>query len=338
MRPLPPDQRLTENRLALLDGLDDLPEGVHEIPALRHGDLVTLARTLRRLIRRLLHLVSHPWSGYSVQSAQPPTPLFPPPHPLDAARLRHQRSREGLKRLEAALDDFSGLHEGRYGPETLPLAYLDADTENWLPLPDFTAAPIAAVFEASEMLYNLKVALDYALYALFKDALAKGRFTPAMCKSSRHFAKLEERVQFPIVSSPEKLRPWRSEHWQWLRKEERTLIRRSQPYHRPLMAYLGYGYHNLDKHRDLQPFIVEVDLSRASFRDIDAVTDPPCLRWQNIPVYGFNTEGLPSNRPVAMYANGSVSVLLQDRAPVVETLQVLETEIASLISDLSAAF
>ena len=38
------------------DRLDDLPEGIHEIPALRHGDLHTLRRALRGL---LLHGLLH---------------------------------------------------------------------------------------------------------------------------------------------------------------------------------------------------------------------------------------------------------------------------------------
>jgi hypothetical protein len=273
-----------------------------------------------------------------VQPGTRSTPLFPPPHPLDAARLRHQRGREGLKKLETVLNEFAALHEGRYGPEILPHAYLDADTGNWAPFPDFTAAPLTAVFETSEMLYNLKVALDYATYALFKQALTQGRIAPAMFKSSRDFDRLEKAVQFPIMDTPQQLRAWRSKHWQWLQREGRAVLRSAQPYKRPLMRYLGDSYHNLDKHRDLQPFIVKVDLSRATLQDTGATTSREGLRWENIPVYGLNTEGIPPNRPVSVYVNGSVSVLLQDGSPVIETLQVLETEVAALIDALALAF
>ncbi len=251
------------------------------------------------------------------------TPARPPSRqPLDAARLRHERGRECLRNVEAALDAFAVLHDRGSPIHGQALAYQDAVTGEWLPLPWYATAPLEVTFGMSEMLYNLKVSLDYVTYALFKQALSAGRI------SRRDFDRLEKGVQFPIMDTPQQLRAWRSKHWQWLQREERAIIRRAQPYRRPLMRFLGDSYHNLDKHRDLQTLVVEVDLSRAIFRDTRAITASSDLE----------AEPLPAGRPVAVYVHGSVEVLLPDRTPLVETLKVLESEVAALIYASSLAF
>jgi hypothetical protein len=93
------------------------------------------------------------------------------------------------------------------------------------------------------------------------------------------------------------------------------------------MHLLGDLYHNLDKHRDLQRIAAYVDLGAATIRPIEGLRS------------GEADEAEPwAERPVAMYVGGAVEVTLQDGSPVVETLQVLESEIAALIDAFSVAF
>jgi hypothetical protein len=201
-------------------------------------------------------------------------------------------------------------------------AYQDTDTGEWVPMPWYRTPPLEVTFEMSEMVYNLKVSLDYVTYALFKQALSAGRIT------RREFDRLEKRVDFPIMDKPKKFASWCSKHRKWLRKTECTVFEGAQPYRRRVMRYLGDSYHNLDKHRDFQPLIVEVDLSRAEFRDVGLTTADD----------DFQTESLPAGTPVHMYACGSVEIFLDGRTPLVETLQVLQTEVGSLIDAFSLAF
>lgn len=172
------------------------------------------------------------------------------------------------------------------------------------------------------MLYNLKVALDYCVYALFKQALSAERIT------RREFDRLEKSVQFPIMDTPKKLRAWREKHWHWLRPDERAVIRRAQPYRRKSMHFLGDGYHNLDKHRDLQPLVLDVDLTGARFREI------PELRTED----DVQAEPGTMSRPVAVYVNGAIEIRFSDRSPLIETLEVLESEVRALIDAFGLAF
>jgi hypothetical protein len=268
------------------------------------------------------------------------TTTFPPEaHPLDAARLRHQRGLEGLVNVQNIIEAFARLHRGEFR-EDPPLAYLDADTNNWIPLPFYRRPPLKLVFEVSEMVYNLKVALDYSTYALFEKALEEGRIAPSMFESDAEFSRFERSVQFPIMDTPEKFSAWARKHRQWLCPTERAVFKAAQPYRRQLIRFLGDDYHNLDKHRGIQEFSVEVDLSSAVLRKTEAFTTAEhVLEWEGIPVYGFETkESFPPNRPVSVYARGSVEIFLPGRLPVVPTLKVLESEVGSLIDALSLAF
>lgn len=252
-----------------------------------------------------------------------PTLPWESPHPLDAARLRHQRGGECFENVKTALDKFASTHADGWLSATGPAyAYQDTDTGEWTPLIWYRTAPLEVTFEMSEMLYNLKVSLDYATYALFNQALRKGRISQA------DFDALERFVQFPIMDSPKKLQAWRAKPRKWLRKEEWTVLELAQPYRRPFMRYLGDGYHNLDKHRDLQPLVVDVDLSGACFQDVGLTTAGD----------DFKTESVPAGTPVYMYAHGSIEVFLDGRTPLVETLQVLQSEVGSLIDAFGLAF
>jgi hypothetical protein len=243
-------------------------------------------------------------------------------HPLDAARRRHQRSGECLVNAHDAVREFETLHRGHSAEHGQPLAYQDADSGNWLPLSWYASAPTALTFAISEMLYNLKVSLDYVMYALAKQALADGRL------SRRQFGALEKAVQFPLMDSPKKLRSWRKTHWDWLRPGERALIRSAQPYRRTFMRLLGDSYHNLDKHRDLQPLVVDVDLTGAFIRDIHATTAGGHLE----------AEGVPAGQPVGVYVNGAVRVAFSDGSLVIPTLKVLESEVGALQDAFALAF
>jgi hypothetical protein len=220
------------------------------------------------------------------------------------------------------------MHESGSPIHGQALAYSDPNTNEWVPLPWYAAAPLAVVFEMSEMVYHLKVALDYTTYALFKQALHDGRISPRLFKSQRDFDRLEKSVQFPIMDTPQKFKTWCQKHRQWLRLRERTAIEGAQPYKRRFMRYLGDGYHNLDKHRDIQTLTVEIDLSSATFRDTGATTAGGDLQ----------TEGVPPDRPAAVYGKGAAEIFLDGRTPLVQTLQVLQSEVGALIDALSLAF
>ena len=302
------------------NGVAHTPGREVEPPRRRRSNVLVAARQRRRT-----DLAS---SAPAMVRVFEPMPWNGRPHPLDAARLRHERSQECLREVEAAWLDFVVLHDRGSPVHGNALAYQDEDSGQWIPLPWYATAPLKVTFATSEMLYNLKVALDYATYALFKQALAQGVIAPAMFKSRRDLARLEKGVQFPIMDTPEKAQAWRREKGSWLGEPEWTVIERAQPYRRPTMHLLGDGYHNLDKHRDLQPLRVEVDLSRANFRRAALTTLGD----------DFEAESVPAGRPMAVYVRGAVEVFLDGRTPLRETLQVLVEEVGALIDDLSAAF
>jgi hypothetical protein len=239
--------------------------------------------------------------------------------PLASSYLRHSRSRESLYELYRLIGVFK---EDRAGGV---LAYQDRKTGKFHVFQHVEKSiPLEITLEASEMIYNLRVSLDYAFYALAKQAVADGRL------SESDFVDLEESLYFPIMDCPKKFAKWLAgPKGVWLTQPVSTAIERSQPYKRSFMWRLGRLYHNLDKHRDLQPFIPEYDFSGGTLHEAP---------WED-EAGQMHTEPQPLTvNPMGVYVGASVEVAFEDGTPLIETLELLQSEVCALIDALSLAF
>jgi hypothetical protein len=95
------------------------------------------------------------------------------------------------------------------------------------------------------------------------------------------------------------------------------------------MELLGNRFHNLDKHREFQPLVVNVDLSAAVVRVIDGLTTGSGDLHAAIE---------PRGRPVAVYARGRVNITFEDGRAIVPTLRRLEVKVSALIDAFVLAF
>lgn len=235
--------------------------------------------------------------------------------PLDAARLRHKRSRECLNEAVRLIREFQETAFGR-------LTYQEAEGDPWRPLAHPRFAPLEIPLEVSETLYNLKATLDYAMYALLKEALKRRRLP------RYKFLKVERRIQFPLKDTPKKFDAWKAREGYWLLIKHAALIERAQPYNRPMMRLLGDDYHNLDKHREVQPLVAEYDLS-----DLPEVVVIP---WEEARRLDAEVRSGPAN--VGVYRGGSVEVTFEDGSPAVPTLKRLVTDVRTVIDALDSYF
>jgi len=239
-------------------------------------------------------------------------------HPLDSSNLRHSRSLEYLGELYRLVRIFT---EERSRSILVLQDRQSGEFRSFQPIEK--QVPLQIALEASEMIYNLRVALDYAFYALAKQAVADGRLSQA------DFVAIERELYFPIMDTPKKFAGWRKgSKGHWVTKSVCTVLEGAQPYKRPFMRLLGDLYHNLDKHRDIQPFMPKYAFTGGRFIPVPWEDESGAL----------HTEPHPSMEPMGVYQGASVEVALPDGTPVVEALELLQSEVRALIDTLSLAF
>jgi hypothetical protein len=231
-----------------------------------------------------------------------------PRYPLDGADLRVARGREHLSDIK---DIVARVSER----PPIVLAYGDPSKGTFHPIQPL-APPLQLSIRVGEMLYNLKAALDYILHVFLKNALDHGKIAES------RFESLEGKLQFPIKECEEKLATWRKDWGEWLRKEQFELIEGAQPYGQGTwLRRLGNLYHHLDKHRELQPLQLLAELEGGRLIPIPISSEVPVEE----------AERLAREKPVGVYQGGSFEVAFSDGAPVVETLEVIQSEVFALI-------
>jgi len=237
-----------------------------------------------------------------------------PEYPLDAPTLRYRRARESFWRVNDLVLDFAEYHRRRG-----MLAYKKKESDPWQPVGrDFRMfVPTEVALEVSELLYNLRVALDYVMYALFTQALADARVT------AEDFEKRHTRISFPILQDERAFVAWRKDS-SWIEPERVKLIEGVRPFEHPMLL-LGPEYHYLDKHRDLPSLAADFDLTGGK-----VLPGPP---WASDDER-LKAEAAGTAGPTGWYVGAKVAVSFPDGSPLVETLETLLGRVDGLIEDL----
>jgi hypothetical protein len=233
-----------------------------------------------------------------------------PLYPLDGADLRAARGREHLLDIRDIVHRFA--HDLR---PTGVLAYGDPVKGTFHAIEPL-APPLQLSIRVGEMLYNLRAALDYILHVFLRNALDHEKI------AEERFKTLEGILQFPIADSEITLAGWRKRKGEWLREEQFALIGAAQPYGRDTwLKRLGSLYYNLDKHRELQPLLLVAELKGGYLIPIPISSEVP----------PEEAERMAREKPVGAYRGGSFEVAFSDGAPIVETLEVIQSEVSALI-------
>lgn len=212
------------------------------------------------------------------------------PHPLDVCLLRVQRARQHFERLQSAFNVIP------VQAKSITLAsYFETDANKLIvTIATVPELPLEWSLDASECLFNLRVALDYLAWQLAVWNLQRqGKTRDPLFDT-----------QYPIATSKQKLK---GRQIQDLAPDHRAIIERAQPYgpdhmaqyanviargmkpeilaKQHVVAALG-SLNNADKHRLLYPTAVSATVTRiGDFTTFDCEVANPNFFIQGPPPF-----------------------------------------------------
>jgi hypothetical protein len=228
-------------------------------------------------------------------------------HPLDGALLRVKRAEKRLGDLQAGL---SGLTEAERDAFDRTVLVVDKETktpkegrkliEALHPKPK-EAPPIFSVL-VGETVYNLRAALDYLIYAL----------------AEHDFGKPVAGTQFPIEDTPHGFAGRKKTYLGGVNAAHIAAIEQLQPYKGCDWTRRLRSISNPDKHRHLT--------SVQNRNDVQSVfvQDP------NNTIYSAQRFG-PGEGKMYVRRFASVQVVFNDGKSVIETLQILQSEVGKTL-------
>jgi hypothetical protein len=277
-------------------------EGFLKVVALRDGDFEPLLGLLARLA------FADEWSlaiplGHRASSLR----TMNREHLLRDAYLRVDRAGEHIAELDRVIE------ESAQQKATAVLVYTEEEWDPKAVVPDppqaFAILQRCAVV-AGEVIYNMRAALDYLVYAL--------------AILDRPQVRFPEKTQFPIDDSPEQFIGHRGSYLNGVSDVHATAIATLQPYYGCVWTRTLRSLSNRDKHRSLS-----LTTSWGSF-----VTE----------VVRYPITSAEFGTPVAevhVKADQPLKVFLHEGGPeeqIVETLQILQSEVASVLDAFKPEF
>jgi len=201
------------------------------------------------------------------------------------------------------------------------LAYHDAKSRQWRALQP-PRIPDELGIRVSEMIHNLRAALDYLVYEL----------------AHLDFGKRVNGTQFPIEDSPGGFAKKVGTYLKGINGPHVTKIELLQPYKGVNWTRQLRIFSNRDKHREFQVLPAEFELEGERYVLLPVQGEPyagpePVMRDD-----ATQTQGASGKDEVRVYLTGSVQVAFSDGTPLEETLQMFQEQVSDVIRDFEPEF
>jgi hypothetical protein len=231
------------------------------------------------------------------------------PHALNPCFERVVRAGEHLADLRHRL--FAALRK----QEDSIVCYFDPDPPHALKAaaPNFPLPPMRIGVLIGEVCYNLRSALDYLIFELFK--LDSG--------------KAQEFTQFPIVSSPDKFRSWAKDaRSKGLNSAHIAELQSLQPYKGCNWTKILRDLSNMDKHREF------ANIGGSFGANAFAQGDPRFDRLSS----AVRRTPHPVHGEMDVKVDFTGHILFVDGMPIVETLEVVKLGVAETLEEFKSEF
>lgn len=238
-------------------------------------------------------------------------------HPLDAAFLRIRRAEEHLADLKARTDVFVEAERKEFAVQLDPKNPEDFSKMRVF-VPDTPPPDMLGVL-TGEIVHNLRVALDYLIYAL----------------AERDSRKVQSGTQFPIEDTPNGFAGRQKTFLKGVNATHVAQIERLQPYNGCQWAQQIRALSNVDKHRHLVRLKgrvgAQLRFTVGSTEGLDILPNPLDAAVQSAydPTTGDTVH-------VQHYTD--IRIGFDDGTPVIETLQELQLHVAQTLEAFKPEF